>query len=361
MGSGTVADTGSTLRRWRKSSKLLYIARTTISILPKPMTRLPLFLAASALLAGCASAPTQTPLTTFTSNSGNPRAPEQLAVSFEKADLALRVDPATQSISGDAALTFRTSAPLTRIAVELDRNLPLSFASVDGVALAPTAISNTDGRLYLTLPTPLAAGVDTTVRIRYSGVPHVAKRAPWDGGFRVEQNAGRPALGPAPCEGEGCDLFWPCIDHPTRQGQAVDSTSPCLRPWWRRATASRWAWMRKTAGAPITGARRIRAPTASRSTSALTKCCPANSQPLRQQDPAAHVVPAARQASREGLFAEFTPMLDLLRKHASAPTPSATRKMGVVETPHKGMEHQTINAYGNKYARRLAATTAAAA
>jgi aminopeptidase N len=25
--------------------------------------------------------------------------------------------------------------------------------------------------------------------------------------------------------------------------------------------------------------------------------------------------------------------------------------MGVVETPHKGMEHQTINAYGNKYAK----------
>jgi aminopeptidase N len=25
--------------------------------------------------------------------------------------------------------------------------------------------------------------------------------------------------------------------------------------------------------------------------------------------------------------------------------------MGVVETPHKGMEHQTVNAYGNNYAK----------
>ena len=90
------------------------------------MTRLPLYLAASALLAGCA---TQVPLTDFTAGSGGPRAPEQLAVTFDKADLALRVDPATRSIRGDAALTFTANAlattPLTRIAVELDRNLPV--------------------------------------------------------------------------------------------------------------------------------------------------------------------------------------------------------------------------------------------
>lgn len=56
------------------------------------MTRLPLYLCASALLAGCA---TQVPLTDFTRNSGGPRAPEQLAVTFEKADLALRATSRT--------------------------------------------------------------------------------------------------------------------------------------------------------------------------------------------------------------------------------------------------------------------------
>ena len=33
------------------------------------------------------------------------------------------------------------------------------------------------------------------------------------------------------------------------------------------------------------------------------------------------------------------------------PYPFGDEKMGVVETPHKGMEHQTINAYGNHYAK----------
>ena len=59
------------------------------------MNRLPAYLAASAMQAGCT---TQLSPTDFTANSGSPRAPEQLAVTFEKVDLLLRVDPAASSI-----------------------------------------------------------------------------------------------------------------------------------------------------------------------------------------------------------------------------------------------------------------------
>src|SRR3954463_14297331 len=46
------------------------------------------------------------PLTDLTHNSGAPRAPEQLAVTFEHADLSFRVDPVRHWIEGDARLTF---------------------------------------------------------------------------------------------------------------------------------------------------------------------------------------------------------------------------------------------------------------
>jgi aminopeptidase N len=52
----------------------------------------------------------------------------------------------------------------------------------------------------------------------------------------------------------------------------------------------------------------------------------------------------------KGLFAEFTPMLDFF-EYRVGPYPFGDEKMGVVETPHLGMEHQTINAYGNGYAK----------
>ena len=45
-------------------------------------------------------------------------------------------------------------------------------------------------------------------------------------------------------------------------------------------------------------------------------------------------------------------MLDFFES-TIGPYPFGDEKMGVVETPHKGMEHQTINAYGNEYAKTM--------
>jgi aminopeptidase N len=311
------------------------------------MTRLPLYLAAGAVLAGCA----QAPLSDFTANSGSPRADEQLAVSFEAVDLSLRVDPSSQSIAGDAALTFIATAPLTRIAVELDRNLPVDSASVDGVTLAPAAISNPDGRLYLTLPTPLSAGARTVVRIRYHGKPHVATHAPWDGAFVWSKTEdGQPWISTT-VEGEGCDLFWPCIDHPQGKPKLIDMHITVPAPLvaagngvalgmdekdgWRT-----WHWRAKN---PSTyGIALNIGPYETLSGEYDSQYW--NKIPLRFW----YLKGRDKQAS--GLFTEFKPMLTFFESRIG-PYPFGDEKMGVVETPHLGMEHQTINAYGNGYVK----------
>jgi len=53
-----------------------------------------------------------------------------------------------------------------------------------------------------------------------------------------------------------------------------------------------------------------------------------------------------RQAKE--LFAGFPRMLDFFEQEIG-PYPFGDEKMGVVETPHLGMEHQTLNAYGNGF------------
>jgi aminopeptidase N len=312
------------------------------------MTRLPLYLAASAVLAGCA---TQLPPTDFTSNSGSPRAPEQLAVTFEKVDLALRVDPATKSIQGDASLTFLLKEPLTRIAVELDRNLPIDSASVDGVTLAPTAISNPEGRVYLTLPSPLPAGARTIVRIQYHGVPHVAKHAPWDGAFTWSQTAdGQPWIATT-VEGEGCDMFWPCIDHPMGKPQLIDLhitvPSPLVVAGNGVATGMEekdgWRTYNWRAKNPSTyGVALNIGPYEMLSGDYTSRF--GNTIPLRMWYLKGH------EQDAKGLFSEFKPMLDFF-EYRVGPYPFGDEKMGVVETPHLGMEHQTINAYGNGYVK----------
>ncbi|RZJ78816.1 MAG: M1 family peptidase, partial [Brevundimonas sp.] len=97
------------------------------------MRALPLvLLAAAAALAACASTPEQaaTPTppaelsTPFTLTTGSPRTPEQLAVRFDKVDLAIRVMPDSQSIDAVAVLDVTAMQPVDRLVFELDTRLP---------------------------------------------------------------------------------------------------------------------------------------------------------------------------------------------------------------------------------------------
>ena len=185
------------------------------------MKKIAIAAAASSLLAACATTPPPS-LGSYTVDSGVARSPDQLALSFEKADLNIRVEPKTRSIQGDARLTFGTRQPVDRIELDLDRNLPIEAIEVDGQALAGGSWSNPEGRLTVRLPQRLEPGKQTTIRVRYRGTPHVAKNAPWDGGFVWSQTPdGQPWVASA-VQGEGCDLFWPCIDHPTGKPKQVD-------------------------------------------------------------------------------------------------------------------------------------------
>ncbi|SFD76734.1 M1 family metallopeptidase [Massilia yuzhufengensis] len=307
-----------------------------------------LIAATCSLLAACA---TQAPLTEHTVNSGAPRSPDQLALEFDKADLSLRIDPASRSIRGDALLTFGTRAPTDRIELDLDRNLPIEAIEVDGQLLPATGWSNPEGRLTVRLPQRLEPGRQATIRVRYQGKPHVAKNAPWDGGFVWSQTPdGQPWVASA-VQGEGCDLFWPCIDHPTGKPKLLDQHIAVPAPLvaagngvamgmdeadgWRT-----WHWRTKhpsTYGIAINVGpyKVLEGSYASRY---------GNSIPLRMW-----YLPQSEKGAAE-LFTEFPQMLDFF-EGTIGPYPFGDEKMGVVETPHKGMEHQTINAYGNKYAK----------
>lgn len=296
----------------------------------------------------------QPALTAQTRETGTPRAPEQESVVFEKADLTFKVDPAQRSLAGDATLTFQATRSIERLVVDLDRNYKVDLVEVDGAPVARGAWRNPEGRMTVDLPHALAAGTRATLRIRYGGKPHVADRAPWDGGFVWSKApTGEPWIATA-VQGEGCDLFWPCIDHP--QGEPLEvvqhvtvpaplvaagngvpqgmdeSTDKAGKHWrtyhWRARDPDTYAIALNIGPYEVLEAN--------------YKSRYGNTIPLRFW----HLKGRAAQA--RGLFAEFGPMLDFFEEKIG-PYPFADEKMGVVETPHLGMEHQTINAYGNDY------------
>ncbi|WP_430390861.1 M1 family metallopeptidase [Dyella sp. 20L07] len=295
--------------------------------------------------------PAQPPLSEQTQRSGGAMPAEQQRVHFDHAELHFSVDPAQQTLDATARLTFSAREATDVLLLDLDHNLAISRLSVDGKVLTAEQWSNPDGRLRVQLPKALAKGGQTTVEIHYGGKPHVAHKAPWDGGFVWSHtDDGQPWIATA-VEGEGCDLFWPCIDHPQGKPDLVDTYITV--PKSLAAPGNGVLVDIKDHGATHTYHWRAKHPT--------TYAISLNIGPFELIKGDYHsrygnTIPMqmwylrGHEAQAKQLFGEFPRMLDFFEQEIG-PYPFGDEKMGVVETPHLGMEHQTINAYGNGYPR----------
>jgi len=300
------------------------------------------------------SLPARAAPTAQTLATGGALKPDQAGVHIEHVDLSIEVFPERKSISGEAVLALRADRELPVIVLDLDRELPVSAVSLDGRELPSTAWRNPDGRLSITPPAPIPAGHTTAVRIRYAGAPVEANNAPWDGGFVwTKAPDGRPWIATA-VQGEGCDLFWPCIDHPTGEPDLVDlhvtvpaglsAPSGGILIDVTEAGGGRrtFHWRMKT---PNTYAVALNIGPYVHLT-ALYRSRFGDSFPIE------FWALEGNEAKGRDLLAQFTPMLDFY-EGMIGPYPFRSEKMGAVETPHLGMEHQTLNAYGAGYAKEI--------
>lgn len=289
--------------------------------------------------------------TAFTLATDQPRTPEQEAVRFDKADLSIRVMPDQKAIDAVAVLDFTALSPVSVLPVELDTRFDISAIAVDGTTLDASDWRNDEGRLWIQLGRELAAGDSVSIRIAYAGQPREAPRAPWDGGFVWgTAPSGEPWIATA-VQPEGCDLFWPCIDNPLSEPGRVDLhiTVPSNlaapsngRFLGKQDHGDGWTTWNWSAANPNTYAIALNIgpyeEVSAQYQSRFGNTIALSYWHLRSDDP----------VEVRSLFAEFAPMMDFYEATVG-PFPFGDEKMGVVETPHLGMEHQTINAYGNGY------------
>jgi len=304
----------------------------------------------TAMPAMAQDAPAREP-TAFTLETDNPRSPEQEAVRFDKADVSIKVLPETQSIEGVTVLDFTVLAPIQRLAVELDTLFTISEIRLDGDVVPASRWSNPEGRVTVEVPAGLAEGATPTLSITYAGAPRVAPRAPWNGGWVwATASTGEPWIGSA-VQLNGCDLVWPCIDnsnaepgqldmHVTTPGNVSAPGPGVFKGMTENADGTKtWNW---SIAHPNIYAGMINVGPYEEVTanyeSRFGNTIPMHYWHLRSDDP----------TKVAALFAEFAPMLDFFES-TIGPYPFGHEKMGVVETPYLGMEHQTINAYGNNY------------
>ncbi|ANU06718.1 M1 family metallopeptidase [Paraurantiacibacter namhicola] len=285
--------------------------------------------------------------------SGTPLTSEQAKLVPLKLDLKIWVMPETTSIRGLADYTFAANGTPKRVELELDERLAVSQVMVGGMQIAPGSFTHADGLLSIELPESRRDPRRYSVQIQYEGVPREAPRAPWDGGFVWSQTPdGQPWIATA-MQGHGCDLLYPCIDHSTKEIAEVESTIfvPSDSNLYAAGngrllgeeTAGEWRGYRWLAKHPNIYAMAL-------NIGPYEVLERTHRGPSGQDIPLVfyHLPGDGENAGR--LLDELALYIDWFERRIG-PYPFADEKAGVVHTPHLGMEHQTINAYGNGYKR----------
>jgi len=296
--------------------------------------------------------------------SGRPIPPEQACFDVTSTILRVRVDPSERWIEGEVELSACFLAQSDAVVLDLDPAL-----DVRDVAYAPApseppgpvdwrvlAHERRGGEVVI----PAAelfereiwrVGGDFTLRVRYGGRPRVAPRPPWDGGFVWETTAdGSPWIATAN-QMQGADLWWPCKDQPDDEPDEMQilvtvpeglvcASNGRLREV--REAEPGWTTYDWHVSTPINVY------------GVALNIAPYETITADYESVTGDTFPITYWVLPENLEKGKVLFADILRQtrwfeQTFGPYPFRRDKYGVAETPHLGMEHQTIIAYGNEY------------
>lgn len=129
-------------------------------------------------------------------------------VNYYDLDIDFNMDD--KSIDGVVDIHFTAKRILTLIQLDLYENMNISKVVFEGQSLN---YSRKYDAFFVTFNREIQKDENVKVSVHYNGKPHIAKKAPWDGGFVWKKdNSKEPWVGVA-CELEGASLWWPLKDH----------------------------------------------------------------------------------------------------------------------------------------------------
>jgi aminopeptidase N len=279
--------------------------------------------------------------------SGGKLKPEQAVMDIRHYTLTLNVDPSTKSINGSTAIDLLLAEPAPVLVFDFINRYKVSDVTVDGKKSPYTYESD----LVTIRPGDTLAAGKHNVLIKYSGEPPVAKRAPWDGGFQWSKDSSGNDWIAITCQSEGAKIYFPSKDHPSDEpNEGVDMfiTVPkglvvaapgLLRKTTIGKTTSTYHWKTNytiNTYSIVFNIGKYKVITRPYQT------INGNTVPMifyvleRDASKALHHLEILERNTRilEKYFGEF---------------PWVKEKIGLAETPHLGMEHQTMNAYGNSF------------
>lgn len=285
-------------------------------------------------------------------DSGGPLMPEQAAYDVKHYDLSVRLDIPNQSISGSLAVKALIVKPLSKFVLDLDYPYAVSSVSMlSGRTAKDLKFERKEGKIWIDFPSAQPAGKVVEVKVVYSGKPKVAPRPPWVGGFMWEKTpSGQPWIATA-VQNDGADLWWPVKDHPSDKAETSD--------------------LHFTVPDGLVAASNGKFVSAVKNSDGTTTFNWHVSQPISNYCIALNVAPYKLIEDKvKSVTGEMMPisfyvipehadkapqLIEQLKKYVAffeeylGPYPFRADKIGIAETPHLGMEHQSITAYGNNF------------
>lgn len=285
--------------------------------------------------------------------SGGPLMPEQAAYDVTYYDLDLSIDPDRRSIDGSLTAHARIVHPTEWFVLHLDSLLTVREVRVidEKAGAQRVAFEQRDALLWISLLPTRQPGESVRVQVFYGGEPRVAPRPPWVGGFTwAETSSGSPWIATT-VQGEGADVWWPCKDHPSDEPDSmsiritvpkplvVASNGRLLEVVEQEGDLWTYHWFVST---PINnyGVALNIAP--------YRTIQGVYTSVTGEDIPVTFWVTSEHYEKGQELFPSFLTDLAFYEKYLG-PYPFRADKYGVAETPHLGMEHQTIIAYGNDF------------
>jgi aminopeptidase N len=288
-----------------------------------------------------------------TYDSGGPLIPEQAAYDVTFYDLRLRVTPSDSTIAGTLTVVADVIARLDQLVLDLDERLGIGEVVLQAPTASGTSLTfeRRRGKTWIELPGTRTIGDRITVQVTYGGKPRIAPNPPWSGGFTWSRTpSGEPWIATT-CQQEGPDIWWPSKDHPSDEPDSmalhVTVPDPLVVASNGRLTGvdhhpdhtSTYHWFVST---PIN------------SYNVALNIAPYRAVEDSFTSITGEVFPVvfwALPQSYEKAARLLPEILDHLRffEDVAGPYPFRADKYGVVETPHLGMEHQTIIAYGGNF------------
>lgn len=286
--------------------------------------------------------------------TGGPLSANQAAYDVQSYDINVRVKPAEQAIDGIVTVAARIINPTNVLDLDLENVYTVSDVSlvggVDGAGIK-LKFDRPDGKILAWFPMTKQAGESVAVRITYSGKPRVAPTPPWVGGFMWEKTAdGSPWISIAN-QFDGADTWFPVKDHPSDKpaSVALHATVPAplvvagfgkFRGVKKNPDGTQtWNWLMTN---PISNYEIVFNAAPYKVIKDKYKSISGDTIPIEF-----YILP--EHFDKGAWLIEETKKYTAFYEKYIGPYPFRSQKIGIAETPHLGMEHSTMIAYGNEF------------